>query len=221
MTEQVAGNGLAWLRHNIALNRSHGRRLAGVEALACDWTHYLRLAGQARCAEVKDGKAEESPTQPDSDGTKMYLIFFFHSFYLSFHYYSLLFEFHESDFLESPMDVSLSLESWDLIVGSDLVYCEAGVKMLPRVMRALCHKGTTILYAHTKKRYEMVDIDFFFELRRYGSLCSLGCSFLFFFFSFLSGFFSFCSHHSPIALASRSRSCGSLACSIRPSRLRP
>lgn len=56
MTEQVCGNGLGWLKHNVDLNRENGKNLKGVEALACDWTHYLKLAGQSKgdCVEDND-----------------------------------------------------------------------------------------------------------------------------------------------------------------------
>lgn len=70
------------------------------------------------------------------------------------------------------MDASLAQTEWDLIIGSDLVYNEAGVSMLPKVtnhglrfsfskvMKALASPKTQIYYAHTKKRYEMIDHDF-------------------------------------------------------------
>lgn len=66
------------------------------------------------------------------------------------------------------MDTTLALTKWDLIIGSDLVYNDAGVEMLPRVMKALASPGTLIFYAHTKKRYEMVDFDFLAELEKNG-----------------------------------------------------
>lgn len=69
---------------------------------------------------------------------------------------------------EVSMDVTLARTNWDLIIGSDLVYNEAGVKMLPAVMKALASPQTHIYYAHTKKRYEMVDFDFFAELSKLG-----------------------------------------------------
>ena len=46
----------------------------------------------------------------------------------------------------------LASSSWDLIIGSDLVYNEAGVKMLPQVIRCLCSEDTIVLYCHTKNR---------------------------------------------------------------------
>lgn len=63
---------------------------------------------------------------------------------------------------------------WDIIVGSDLVYNEAGQNMLPRVIRQLLGQsapGTCFYYAHTKYRYEMIDIDFEKELVKNGLTC--------------------------------------------------
>ena len=54
--------------------------------------------------------------------------------------------------------------SWDIILGSDLVYNEAGVDMLPKVLAALLDRGhdrTYALYAHTLNRFEFLDRDFF------------------------------------------------------------
>ena len=64
---------------------------------------------------------------------------------------------------------------WDLIVGSDLVYDEAGVDKLPRVLSALLERGTAgahVLYAHTLNRFEFADHDFFKELKRAGLACT-------------------------------------------------
>lgn len=69
---------------------------------------------------------------------------------------------------EAAMDVTLADTEWDLIIGSDLVYNEAGVMMLPLVMKALSSPNTHIFYAHTKRRYEMMDFDFMAELNKNG-----------------------------------------------------
>lgn len=53
---------------------------------------------------------------------------------------------------------------WDVVLGSDLVYNEAGVRQLPRALAALAHPETTVLYAHTKRRFEHMDGDFFAAL---------------------------------------------------------
>eukprot|EP00892_Ulva_mutabilis_P000164 jgi/Ulvmu1/10148/UM006_0102.1 len=57
---------------------------------------------------------------------------------------------------------------WDYIVGSDLVYNEAGCRLLPRVIAQLASPDTVVLYAHTKRRFEMLDCDFFSNLRSEG-----------------------------------------------------
>jgi len=66
------------------------------------------------------------------------------------------------------VDTSLAEVEWDLIIGSDLVYNKAGTLMLPRVMRALATPKTLIYYAHTRKRLEAYDIEFFEELEKNG-----------------------------------------------------
>jgi len=58
--------------------------------------------------------------------------------------------------------------SWDLVLGSDLVYNDAGVTMLPRVFAALAKPRATILYAHTFNRFEFLDRDFLKALRAQG-----------------------------------------------------
>lgn len=57
---------------------------------------------------------------------------------------------------------------WDFIVGSDLVYSEDGCRLLPRVLAQLSSPETVILYAHTKRRFEMLDSDFFQHLELEG-----------------------------------------------------
>ena len=50
--------------------------------------------------------------------------------------------------------------AWDFIIGSDLIYNEDGVKLLPKVIAGLAGPTTTVLYCHTFYRYEMMDYDF-------------------------------------------------------------
>eukprot|EP00959_Pyramimonas_sp_CCMP1952_P111705 2336495-Pyramimonas_sp.AAC.1 len=59
---------------------------------------------------------------------------------------------------------------WDIIIGSDLVYNEVGVKLLPQVLRNHMHAQSKVLYAHTKRRFEHYDFDFFDSLRANGLL---------------------------------------------------
>jgi hypothetical protein len=49
---------------------------------------------------------------------------------------------------------------WDFIIGSDLIYSDEGVEMLPKVIAGLANENTTVLYCHTLYRYEMMDYDF-------------------------------------------------------------
>mgnify|MGYP002856406189 FL=1 len=65
------------------------------------------------------------------------------------------------------------LKSFDAILGADLVYEDAGVKMLPRVVAALLagnakRRDAAFWYAHTKHRYDGMDLDFFEEIRACG-----------------------------------------------------
>jgi hypothetical protein len=66
---------------------------------------------------------------------------------------------------------------WDAIIGSDLIYSEAGAALLPRVLRSLMdnfdkfHESDgaspplqqRVLYAHTRYRFEHLDRDFLAE----------------------------------------------------------
>ena len=57
---------------------------------------------------------------------------------------------------------------WDIVIGSDLVYNEAGVRMLPQLFAALANPGTRVLYAHTLNRFEFLDEQFLGALRACG-----------------------------------------------------
>lgn len=52
--------------------------------------------------------------------------------------------------------------AWDLVLGSDLVYNDVGVQMLPRVFARLlsARDGASALYAHTLGRFEFLDYEF-------------------------------------------------------------
>eukprot|EP00299_Pterocystis_sp_00344_P004733 c16006_g1_i1.p1 GENE.c16006_g1_i1~~c16006_g1_i1.p1 ORF type:complete len:249 (+),score=29.13 c16006_g1_i1:92-748(+) len=72
---------------------------------------------------------------------------------------------------ERPQDYDyLRQTSWDFVIGSELVYNEAGVHMLPNVMAALTSPKTHIYYCHSKHRYDKMDMDFFANLEAAG-LC--------------------------------------------------
>jgi len=57
---------------------------------------------------------------------------------------------------------------WDFVIGSDLVYNQIGVELLPWVMRAHMGPGSVGYYAHTRGRFEHFDIDFMENLKRVG-----------------------------------------------------
>jgi hypothetical protein len=65
---------------------------------------------------------------------------------------------------EGGTAVDLRRTSWDYLVGSDLVYNEAGSCCLPRVMAALAGPRTRILYCHTKHRFDLLDAELFEQL---------------------------------------------------------
>jgi predicted nicotinamide N-methyase len=58
--------------------------------------------------------------------------------------------------------------TYDFIIGSDLVYTEAGAACLPLVIKAHCRADTRVLYAHTRGRFEHLDMEFFDQLRASG-----------------------------------------------------
>lgn len=58
---------------------------------------------------------------------------------------------------------------FDLVLGSDLVYDEAGARLLPRVLRCFLQRcRCSAFYAHTLHRYDHLDVDFFAALRAEG-----------------------------------------------------
>lgn len=63
-------------------------------------------------------------------------------------------------------------ERWDVVLGSDLVYNEVGLKMLPIVLARLLARGAVAYYAHTLNRFEFLDRDFFEALSAAGLSCT-------------------------------------------------
>ena len=57
-------------------------------------------------------------------------------------------------------EVSVLDRRWDVVLGSDLVYNEAGGDMLPLVLARLVAAGSAVYYCHTKHRFDMIDADF-------------------------------------------------------------
>eukprot|EP00040_Diaphanoeca_grandis_P000719 m.16277 g.16277 ORF g.16277 m.16277 type:complete len:356 (+) comp10970_c0_seq1:199-1266(+) len=64
----------------------------------------------------------------------------------------------------NPIDA----KKWDFIIGSDLVYNEDGVDMLPRVFDHLLTDDNVAYYCHTKHRYDDMDFDFLNTLKARG-----------------------------------------------------
>ncbi|CAJ1430194.1 unnamed protein product [Effrenium voratum] len=60
--------------------------------------------------------------------------------------------------------------SWDLLIGSDLIYSQAGVQLLPRVLRSFAEAfpQLTMLYCHTLHRFDDFDLEFCREIRQQG-----------------------------------------------------
>ncbi|CAK9069584.1 unnamed protein product [Durusdinium trenchii] len=52
--------------------------------------------------------------------------------------------------------------AWDLLIGSDLIYSEVGVRCLPRVLKSFIEEfpEATMLYCHTLHRFDDFDLEF-------------------------------------------------------------
>lgn len=67
-----------------------------------------------------------------------------------------------------------SRRCWDLVIGSDLIYESSGCRHLPLIWRALLESSsndnsiTTVLYCHTKRRYEDLDYQLFDMIEELG-----------------------------------------------------
>ncbi|CAE7391008.1 prmA [Symbiodinium sp. CCMP2456] len=61
-------------------------------------------------------------------------------------------------------------QHWDLLIGSDLIYSQAGVDLLPRVLKEFARQwpSAMMLYCHTLHRFDDFDLEFCRELRRQG-----------------------------------------------------
>lgn len=148
VTETRAGGALKWLARNVARNEDGSGTGGGlwrpgvVHVEACDWTAY----GD------EDGTPMEEPTSKDDSAPR--------------------------DDEDAPHDdestgVNPRLEAmeWDVLVGSDLVYDDDGVRYLPRVVRHFLRNNnepTYFLYAHTKYRYELRDMALWREFHECG-----------------------------------------------------
>ena len=167
-TEMAAGGALRWLRRNVRANEQmgSGTRICNLATEECDWSTYLGgeptrsgygddVAPATSSPDVETEKAETAETETDV-------------------------ETRSTASASTSTSSTLDSTAWDFVLGSDLVYDDAGVAMLPRVFRRLLdnaakarergekRKRPVAYYAHTKYRYELRDIEFFAEMSRCG-----------------------------------------------------
>ena len=185
-TEMRAGGALRWLRRNVRANEraGHGESLRRLTTEECDWSTYL--GGEPTRSMYGDGDGDDAPSPATTSTTSPRVEKKTET---------------ETETTETDDDVEsasvLDSTAWDFVVGSDLVYDDAGVVMLPRVFRRLLDNAAnaraasagslvprspgpgekknasevrkpTAYYAHTKYRYELRDIEFFAEMSRCG-----------------------------------------------------
>lgn len=168
-TERASGGGLAHLERNIAANtsakRTDGRApltLGAVHAAECDWT---TCGGAPTLALRACTPAAAGAVEAESDDVGKSTAA------------------HEA--FEATGE-TIQAGSWDLVLGSDLVYDSAGTEALPRLLGGICRAarsqaaqgkgidgdGCVVLYGHTKRRYETYDHEFYDALAAEGLVVS-------------------------------------------------
>ena len=169
-TEMRAGGALRWLRRNVRANEraGHGESLRRLTTEECDWSTYL--GGEPTRSMYGDDDDAPSPATTSTTSPRVETET------------ETTEKTYETDDDVEPAS-TLDSTAWDFVVGSDLVYDDAGVAMLPRVFRRLLDNAAnaraasagrsersrpTAYYAHTKYRYELRDMDFFAEMSRCG-----------------------------------------------------
>ena len=137
LTEQ-AGPALRHTQRNVAANRD-GR----VATAELDWGVALAHPGRPvrvapRRLRWKDGGKERAAEEGPGAGGSSY------------------------EFVPDGGEVS----EFDVVLGSDLVYNDEGMRALPRLLATLlaASPACLCLYAHTKRRFETLDVDFYNEL---------------------------------------------------------
>lgn len=139
LTEQAFGGALEHLQTNVIANRGLPN-MGSVSCCACDWTHVMlpsvmQAAAAAAAAARGSDAVEQQQDAPHSAGG-----------------------ISQQELLDLH---KLLTTRWDVVVGSDLIYNEAGARALPRVLATLMrHAGDTTkqqqqpvcYYAHTKHR---------------------------------------------------------------------
>lgn len=147
VTEQETGGALDWLRHNVTR-----AGLPNLWAAPCDWT-LARACTAAHIAGPCDdacNPGNDAARDAECDAANCHAAAPHHSP------------------LAQPRDDVLT-QQWDLVIGSDLVYNEAGTHWLPRVLAALLQRhAPCVLYCHTKHRYDLLDVEFFAQLETCG-----------------------------------------------------
>lgn len=136
LTEQTCGRALEHLQRNVAANR-HLPNMTAVTVCSCDWTHFLddqllERMQHSTCESEKQYVAgchaqqrQEQP-QPQQQQAQEGLT--------TAPAASSVLQLSAAELADMQ---SLLRTSWDIIIGSDLVYNTAGVKGLPRVLAAL------------------------------------------------------------------------------------
>ena len=147
VTETRAGGALKWLRRNVARNEDGAEevlwRPGVVHVEACDWTAYSDEDGTDASTSKNDASRDDDDDDDDPTGSTP---------------------------LSAGINPRLEAIEWDVIVGSDLVYDDDGVRYLPRVVRHFLRNNNSrhFLYAHTKYRYELRDMALWREFHECG-----------------------------------------------------
>ena len=180
-TEQSGGGAPQWLQANVARN-AH-LRLAHLRCAVLDWADFEApaTAGRAQQPRGRTGSIEDAAVtrtrrldveseggvrdctedEASSSADAAFDIASNKS-RQAFHAAPRHVEGLEAD--ECERITSAADARWDVIVGSDLMYNDEGVRQLPQVFAHLARTDTRILYAHTKRRFEHLDADFFHAL---------------------------------------------------------
>uniref|UniRef100_A0A061SCC0 Uncharacterized protein n=1 Tax=Tetraselmis sp. GSL018 TaxID=582737 RepID=A0A061SCC0_9CHLO len=62
----------------------------------------------------------------------------------------------------------IASSNWEFVIGSDLVYNQTGVEILPEVLSHFAKRGSTVLYGHSLNRFDFMDVAFVQNLRDKG-----------------------------------------------------
>ena len=147
VTETRAGGALKWLEGTWRGTRTARRRFCGGRA----WSTWRLAIGPRTATRTRTGtdtavtsKADSAPKADDED--------------------------ESCDDESTGVNPRLEAMEWDVLVGSDLVYDDDGVRYLPRVVRHFLRNNEPayFLYAHTKYRYELRDMALWREFHECG-----------------------------------------------------